>query len=356
MRILQVIAVMGQGGAERMALQLATDGVRHGEPAAIAAVPGDWADRVPGSGAQFYPIPLLRRSPLAVAEGVRALRGAVNTFRPDIVHTHNVVVTAGMRGALTTIRHRPRMLTTFHGTPPERYRRAALLLRGTTPHIVACSASVGRKLAAAGYPAGRIEVIPNGARLEPATPERIDAARERYGLTAERTVVVGVGRLVPQKAWHLLIEAAESIEGADIVVAGTGELHEELAAQAAARGGRVRFLGPVDDVAAVLACAGCFVSTSRWEGLPLTLLEALSLGVPAVSTAVDGVADVITEDAAVLVPPGAPAAVAREVQRVLDDPTHAAQLSAAANLLAADWAPELMIERYRDAYRRLIGR
>ena len=72
---MQVIAVMGQGGAERMALQLATDGARHGEPAAIAAVPGDWADRVAGSGAQFYPIPLLRRSPLAVAEGVRALRG-----------------------------------------------------------------------------------------------------------------------------------------------------------------------------------------------------------------------------------------------------------------------------------------
>jgi glycosyltransferase involved in cell wall biosynthesis len=355
MRILQVIAVMGQGGAERMALQLATDGARHGEPAAIAAVPGDWADRVPDSGAQFYPIPLLRRSPLAVVEGVRALRGAVTRFRPDIVHTHNVVVTAGMRGALTTVRHGPRMLTTFHGTPPENYRRAAMLLRGTTPHIVACSASVGRKLAEAGYPAGRIEVIPNGARMEPATPERIEAARERYGLTAERTVV-GVGRLVPQKAWHLLIEAAGSIEGADIVVAGTGELHEELAAQSAARGGRVRFLGPVDDVAAVLACADCFVSTSRWEGLPLTLLEALSLGVPAVSTAVDGVADVITEDAAVLVPPGDPAAVAREVQRVLDDPAHAGQLSAAANLLAADWAPELMIERYRDAYQRLIGR
>ena len=101
---MQVIAVMGQGGAERMALQLATDGARHGEPAAIAAEPGDWADRVAGSGAQFYPVPLLRRSPLAVVEGVRALRGAVNRFRPDIVHTHNVVVTVGMRGALTTVR------------------------------------------------------------------------------------------------------------------------------------------------------------------------------------------------------------------------------------------------------------
>jgi glycosyltransferase involved in cell wall biosynthesis len=56
------------------------------------------------------------------------------------------------------------------------------------------------------------------------------------------------------------------------------------------------------------------------------------------------------------VPPGDPAAIAREVQRVLDDPAHAARLSSAANLLAGDWAPELMIERYRDAYRRLIGR
>ena len=109
---MQVIAVMGQGGAERMALQLATDRARHGEPAAIAAEPGDWADRVAGSGAQFYPVPLLRRSPLTVVEGVRALRGAVNRFRPDIVHTHNVVVTVGMRGALTTVRGRPRMLTT----------------------------------------------------------------------------------------------------------------------------------------------------------------------------------------------------------------------------------------------------
>ena len=62
------------------------------------------------------------------------------------------------------------MLTTFHGTPPESYRRAALFLRGTTPHVVACSASVGRKLADAGHPADRIEVIPNGARMEPAPP------------------------------------------------------------------------------------------------------------------------------------------------------------------------------------------
>src|ERR1700754_3584115 len=102
MRIMQVIAVMGQGGAERMALQLATDGAHHDEPAAIAAVPGDWADRAAASGAQFYPIPLLSRSPLAVVEGVRALRDAVNRFRPDIVHTHNVVVTAGIRAALAT--------------------------------------------------------------------------------------------------------------------------------------------------------------------------------------------------------------------------------------------------------------
>ena len=62
---------------------------------------------------------------------------------------------------------------------------------------------------------------------------------------------------------------------------------------AEASGGRVRFVGLVDDIAALVGLASCVVSTSSWGGLPLTLLEALSLGVPVVATAVDGVTDVV---------------------------------------------------------------
>jgi glycosyltransferase involved in cell wall biosynthesis len=192
-------------------------------------------------------------------------------------------------------------------------------------------------------------LIPNGARLEPATPERVSAVRRAYSLP-EHGLVVGVGRLVPQKSWETLIDASRELRGVPIVVAGPGPLHSNLASRARAAGSDVRFLGPVDDVAALLACASCWVSTSTWEGLPLTLLETLSLGVPVVATAVDGVLDVISGDDAILVPVGDAHAVAAGISSVLDDAELAWQLSEAGRRVARAWSPDLMLQRYRDAY------
>jgi glycosyltransferase involved in cell wall biosynthesis len=93
------------------------------------------------------------------------------------------------------------------------------------------------------------------------------------------------------------------------------------------------------------------VSTSSWEGLPLALLEALSLGVPAVATAVDGVTDVVPPAAALLVPPGEPRAVAGAIARILEDGTLASGLRREALAAAPGWGPERMLARYRHAYR-----
>ncbi len=125
---------------------------------------------------------------------------------------------------------------------------------------------------------------------------------------------------------------------------------------AAASGGRVRFVGLIDDVAALLGLACCVVFTSSWEGLPLTLLEALSLGVPAVATAVDGVTDVVPPGAALLVPPGDPQAVAGAVARVLSDDGLAADLRREALAAAPRWGPERMLAEYRQAYRAAAAR
>jgi glycosyltransferase involved in cell wall biosynthesis len=131
------------------------------------------------------------------------------------------------------------------------------------------------------------------------------------------------------------------------VVAGTGPLQAELQA---AGDGRVRFVGVVENPAALLGLAACAVSTSVWEGLPLALLEALSLGVPVVATAVDGVCDVIPPDSAILVPPNEPAAVAAAINRVLEEPELAERLSLAARRAAAGWTPEAMLAGYRARY------
>jgi glycosyltransferase involved in cell wall biosynthesis len=113
----------------------------------------------------------------------------------------------------------------------------------------------------------------------------------------------------------------------------------------------VRFLGVVDDIAALVGLASCVVFTSTWEGLPLTLLEALSLGAPVVATAVDGVTDLVPPAAALLVSPGDSAAVSEAISRVLADDNLATDLRRNALAAAPSWGPQDMLDRYRNAYR-----
>ncbi len=352
MRLLQVIAVMGQGGAERMVLQLTGDAVAHGDAAAVASAASIWSPEVQRAGGVHYPLPIHRHAlrALPTPGAVRQLRRVVREFRPDVVHTHNVAMTAATRAALVGLRPAPALLTTLHGLPPEDYPRAGRVLRLSAPQVIACSGAVAASLTAAGYPSDRVRVISNGATLSPADAGRRDEIRRRYGLDG-RPLVVALGRLAPQKAWPTLIEAAREIDPqADIVVGGDGPLRSDLERSAAAAGDRVRFLGRVDDVAALLELARCVVSTSTWEGLPLTLLEALSLGVPVVATAVDGVRDAVSERAAVLVAAGDPHAVAAGVNRLLADDALHRRLSAAARELSREWTTEAMLGHYRDAY------
>jgi len=145
------------------------------------------------------------------------------------------------------------------------------------------------------------------------------------------------------------------LDGVDALVAGEGPLRESLEAAAAATGGRVRFVGAVDDVASLLHLADCVVSTSTWEGLPLSLLEALSLGRPVVATAVDGVRDIVPPDAALLVPPHDPEAIATAIGRVLHDHGLAGRLSRLARTAASAWTPERMLADYRRCYAALYA-
>ena len=154
-----------------------------------------------------------------------------------------------------------------------------------------------------------------------------------------------------QKNWPVFIEAAGCLEGPAFVVAGEGPLRHELTDLARRSGNRVRFLGMVDDVAALMGLASCVVSTSTWEGLPLSLLEALSLGAPVVATAVDGITDLVPPTAVLFVPPGDPTAVAEAISNILADDHVALQLRNNALIAAPSWDPDHMLDRYRNAYR-----
>jgi glycosyltransferase involved in cell wall biosynthesis len=150
-----------------------------------------------------------------------------------------------------------------------------------------------------------------------------EEVRQEIGVPAGTSLLVTVARLAPQKGLDSLVEAVGRLSGDGVqvlaVVAGDGPLAPGLSAEISAKGLPVRLLGVRSDVADLLAAAEVVVVPSRWEGQPLIVQEALRAGAAIVATDAGGTAE-MTGDAAVLVPPGDPAALADAIAGLLADP------------------------------------
>ncbi|MEO8695792.1 MAG: glycosyltransferase [Acidimicrobiales bacterium] len=129
----------------------------------------------------------------------------------------------------------------------------------------------------------RCTVIPNTVAHFDGDPA---AARARYGIPTDATVLLNVGNLSEQKNQHILIKAMADIPDAMLVIAGDGPLADDLQQAARVVGERVRLLGrvPIDEIADIYAMADVFVFPSRYEGRPLALLEAATAGLPILAT------------------------------------------------------------------------
>jgi glycosyltransferase involved in cell wall biosynthesis len=143
----------------------------------------------------------------------------------------------------------------------------------------------------------RIEVIPNGrdaARFTPITPTERAEARAELGLEADDRVAVVLGALSAEKQIDQAIEAVAALDGVVLLVAGGGPQRTALEERARRRApGRVRFLGSVADPAALLAAADALLLTSRTEGQPAVVLEALFRGVPVAASRVGAVEQLV---------------------------------------------------------------
>jgi glycosyltransferase involved in cell wall biosynthesis len=162
-------------------------------------------------------------------------------------------------------------------------------------------------------PATRTATIHNGIDCSVCRPrpEKREEARRRWEAPIGAFVIGGIGRLTHQKNFKLFLEVAAIVlqkhPNAYFIIAGTGEEEAELRAHATQLGiaARVRFAGFVTDMSTLYPALDLLLLTSRYEGLPITILEAMAAGVPIVASRLDGIAEVLTDgrDAA-LVPPG----------------------------------------------------
>ncbi len=225
---------------------------------------------------------------------------------------------------------------------------------------------VGRHLAdlaiERGVPAKRVHFVPNAVK-----PPTALAAPFRDGVCSPR--IVAAGRLHPKKGFDVLIAALAMLrdgwegfggQAFDCEIAGEGDERAKLEGLVAQHGlgDRVRLVGWRNDVSAFLATGDVFAFPSYQEGFPLVLLEAMAVGLPAVSSAIPGPVEMIEDGAdGVLVPPGDPAALAQALAAVIATPQKALALGAAARAkVLADYGPESLQRRLDAALNLMLGR
>lgn len=205
--------------------------------------------------------------------------------------------------------------------------------------ILAVSRSIERfHLEVERIPANKVTYLPNSVDLEMFTPASASdraAARRAFGIPEEAFVIAGVGRLNPQKNFSLLLGAAapllQSGDNRLLVLFGSGPEEALLRTQAAPLGERVRFAGTVADRASIYRAIDVLALTSRFEGLPMTMLEAMASGVPVVASDVDGMREVAQhEKHALLASPGDTAAFRLALERLAGDPNLRSRLANAA--------------------------
>jgi glycosyltransferase involved in cell wall biosynthesis len=301
-----------------------------------------------GDGVGFTPVSIGERPRVpGDLRTITRLRRLLGAWRPDVVHAHGLRAGALTALAVAVIRPtahdaRPALVVTVHNAPPGGgvtgaiYRVLELVVARTADSVLCVSADTEQRMRAAGARRVGRAVVP-AAALPPAgdvSAETRSAIRAEFGAARGQAIVLGAGRLAPQKGFGLLLDAAArwvDIRPAPLlVIAGEGPLAAGLRSRAASLQLAVTFAGHRSDVPSLLAAADVFVLPSTWEGQSLILQEALRAGVPIVATRVGGNPELAGEDAALLVPPGDPQRLADAVRAVLGDPALAARLRQAA--------------------------
>jgi glycosyltransferase involved in cell wall biosynthesis len=231
------------------------------------------------------------------------------------------------------------------------------------PAVIAVSRDTAAKLERAGVDPARVRVVPNGIDLETWTPAAAPAAPPP-GLPPGARIVGTVGRLSIDKDMDTLIAAfarvAPRVDNAVLALAGDGPERPRLEALARAGGAadRIFFLGHRGDVRGLYPALSVFVLSSKTEGMPNTLLEAMAMGAPVVANPVGGVAEVATDgEEAIFFPVGDVEALAAALRSLLENPERGRSLARRARLrVEAEFSFTARVRRMESLYEELADR
>ncbi len=368
-RVLRIVTRLNRGGPLRQLCALVPGLEAHGWRGPVLhgrcdAHEPDGTRDLEAAGAWLIPIEALQRG-IHPREDWRALRAVIDAtrkFEPDLIHTH--MGKAGALGRFVGRMTRTPVVHTFHGhhfdisaLKSSAARFAERRLGTWTAGAICLSKRQYDDVAT------RHDVLP---------PERVHVIEPGFDIASFRAGAAGVerpqggparlvwtGRFVEVKdPWTLLAAMERTSTPCELTMLGDGPLLDAVRAAVRQRAleDRVSVPGAVDDVAPHVAAADMLVLSSRSEGTPISVLEAMALGVPPVVTAVGGLPDIVAhEETGLCVPPNDPAALASAIDRLASDPELRARIGAkAAGVAARRFAPERLAAETAALYERLL--
>ncbi|MEM9044185.1 MAG: glycosyltransferase [Pseudomonadota bacterium] len=357
--ILHIVNSLGAGGAERFAFDLAAEQARNGHQVTVIGLsdPHDLGDK---SGINDTRVAALAEIGVAhhvlghghrrrVITGAGPLRRILRSAAPNLVHSHLLVALAILRAS----GYQVPVVATHHNTelPTSRVLFRAISSRASA--FVAISEPALEILRSVYR--GPLELIYNGiggkalppVQSEPEAPLRL----------------LSLGQMKPAKNYSHLIDVAEAARTrgvhAAFRIAGDGAERNMIEQKIATLGleDRVQLLGGRKDVAELLATTDVYLMTSRQEGMPIALIEALQAGLPVLATDVGGCGEVVGRDerAGYLLKPGDTAGFADRIAMLATDQNLRARMGLAARERARQFTIATTAKAYEALYRKVLA-
>ncbi|MBF6616456.1 MAG: glycosyltransferase [Candidimonas sp.] len=373
LRVVHIISGLGLGGAETVLHRLVTAPTQPDTHIVVSmGDAGVFGPRLQAAGIPVHTLHM--RGPKAALNGLWRLFHLLRELRPDVVQTwmyHADLVggliarLAGIRAVSWGIRNSGADL---HKSSPSARVLSWLCARvsGSVPAvIVSCAENAARRHQQWGYRADRMLVIPNGYDLSRWQADAIarGQARQQWGVSSDTPVIGSVARWNPLKDHHNLLAAfSQSLDSYPhmrcvLIGQGMDESNAELCGLLDRYGLRdkVILLGRRDDVPALINGLDVHVLSSRAEGFPNVVAEAMAAGVACVVTDV-GDAAMMVDDAGWVAPAQDASALAAAINQavgVLGTPEHAARLARGRDRVARLFSLEAMVASYHVVWRRL---
>ena len=370
MRILQLCTNFMIGGIQRHVLDLSRFLLSQGHTVVLAGDEGEWRpsnydmeykylslNQVAAIGENnsiFQRLSQIR--PIAFE-----LRETLKQQKIDIIHAHETA--PAIVAKLAAFGLGIPIIFSYHGSNPERLAGVMRVAKRCANITMSPSQASLQNLVDLGLPGENTKVIGLGVKSLPPVSQKSAREFRRQQLGDDGSILVSsLSRLDLQKGVDMMIEVARKIQDKrrDIkfVIAGGGPLENVVNkwSQVAGVSDSIRFLGQSEDVTTILAASDIYLLTSRWEALPISIVEAFQFGLPIVATDCGGVKELVNPDVGMLLPVGDTNGIAAAIINLADNSDLRTKLGQKAHETSMEdrFIPELVLKEIEQLYQKTI--